>query len=1431
MKKFISFFLIFIFIFTLCADSASWAAPNKGLIAAKPNKNNKSKGSIPKIGLADKKFLRFQTHQFDPLSGEPPITDKLKIKKLPKDKKGYYIVQFKGPVRNPWKKKVKEKGGRLFSYIPNNAFIVKMAPGQRKKIAELEEVRWVGIYQPAYKVAPSLDKKIDTASEPIEITVQIFNDEDVSDIRKTLESLGGEILKTKNGKYHEIVRVKIASSEIDKIANITGVEWLEEYVRPQLCNVVSAGIMNVPNVWSPGGLTGAGQIAAVCDTGLDVGRNNPSMLDDFEGRIVSAYGLAIPGDWSDEHGHGTHVCGSVLGNGAMSGGLFRGMAYEAGLVIQGFKADALGNVTGLPADLYDLFEPAYNDGARIHSNSWGTAVYGAYDISSQQVDEFAWDHKDMCIHFVSGNSGADADADGVVDLDSLDSPGTAKNCITVGATEGYQLSGGYQYEWGEAWSMNFPVDPIFSDKLSNDPDGMAAFSSRGPTDDGRIKPDVVAPGTNIISCHSQESGAGTLWGAYDSYYSYSGGTSMSTPLVTGCSTLIRQFYTDLKGLSYVSAALIKATLINGALDISPGQYETDEFQEIPDPPRPNNVEGWGRVNLDYSLFPDAPRELDFIDETTGLETGEGHTYFYSVNNASVPLKVTLVYTDYPGTPFTSGQIVNDLDLTVTDPFDTIHYANGGSGLDHVNNVEGIDIEIPLVGTYKISIAGTNVPQGPQPYALVITGGDLFRFTVDVFRDPSYSENDKFFDEGDNVYMQVNMIQGGSPITGASVTATLKISGGTVVEDSINLADQGAGTYRNSWSSAGHTADVYLADIDITGPAGAGEACFHLYSGSGVSSYGMDYNYNGIENYILENKHLIAVYDNMDDTDKLLLYLEQKDTDVSYSFEDISDEYTAGRSEVTSSDRGMLFSAFSISQQGEGLSYANINMTAAPADMPDELLTYYDDITDNDIFSVDRGSWMAQQFDSADIDKDYVLTKVGMIVQKVELFDALGYTEPLIIEIRTDDSGLPGNTILTSETVPPEEVPVGLTWFDVELSSPIVLDQGGLYWLVLKNYDIEWLGWYVYGWWLSYAHSYPGKMAYSENQGSSWTDGSASYDMLFAVYGHEAKPDTSFQVDISMNSPDVDYLVYKLSGFDADLSGAIEDLFPVISGSLGPSVEDDKFHIGYGGDFAVDSLAPDVWTNYSGLTDPQKYIAVYDDSNSNDTVNDNIISWVYFPNANTLNFMDAGAWFEAGIEGIRLRYDTAGATTANEAEYLLVFSQGDYSIIDDWMPTIAAGSLPVPSFMGTPSALSVSVVPTGWPIGELIEGQFSQSGLFTVTNNGSVVETFTLSIDGPSFPSLWTAGLSPGNEIYTLKGLFGATGDNPAGLFSVDDYILIGTPSAATTTQFGDPSLSLNGTNVGLGAQRGLWFDFQAPTSTVHAGEEQSITVNVGAQEP
>jgi hypothetical protein len=111
-----------------------------------------------------------------------------------------------------------------------------------------------------------------------------------------------------------------------------------------------------------------------------------------------------------------------------------------------------------------------------------------------------------------------------------------------------------------------------------------------------------------------------------------------------------------------SAALIKATLLNGAFDMSPGQYGTGATQEIPDPPRPNKVEGWGRVDLETSLFPTAPKTLRYADINASLNTGESRIYNFDVTDLSVPLKATLVWSDYPGSTVAGGGLVNDLDL-------------------------------------------------------------------------------------------------------------------------------------------------------------------------------------------------------------------------------------------------------------------------------------------------------------------------------------------------------------------------------------------------------------------------------------------------------------------------------------------------------------------------------------------------------------------------------------------------------------------------------------------------------------------------------------------------------------------------------------------------------------------------------------------------
>ena len=173
------------------------------------------------------------------------------------------------------------------------------------------------------------------------------------------------------------------------------------------------------------------------------------------------------------------------------------------------------------------------------------------------------------------------------------------------------------------WPNDFPANPVRDDKSADDIAGLAAFSSRGPVLDGRIKPDVVAPGSWIASTKSSATGS-TGWGAIDSNYMYMGGTSMATPLTAGAAALIRQFYTDRESIT-PSAALIKATMVNGATDMYPGQYGTGGTQEIPTM-RPTNVAGWGRVNVQDAIFPTGSRTMTYVDQTTGLNTGNSDVY-------------------------------------------------------------------------------------------------------------------------------------------------------------------------------------------------------------------------------------------------------------------------------------------------------------------------------------------------------------------------------------------------------------------------------------------------------------------------------------------------------------------------------------------------------------------------------------------------------------------------------------------------------------------------------------------------------------------------------------------------------------------------------------------------------------------------------------
>src|SRR5262249_54755926 len=147
--------------------------------------------------------------------------------------------------------------------------------------------------------------------------------------------------------------------------------------------------------------------------------------------------------------------------------------------------------------------PYANDGARVHTNSWGsTRGDGRYDSQAFEIDDFVWRNRDLVVCFAAGNEAQDRNGDGIADPSSVTPPGTAKNCITVGACESNRSS--FADTYGQWWPDSFPANPIAGDAMANNPDGIVAFSGRGPTADRRFKPDVVAPGTFILSTRSRD---------------------------------------------------------------------------------------------------------------------------------------------------------------------------------------------------------------------------------------------------------------------------------------------------------------------------------------------------------------------------------------------------------------------------------------------------------------------------------------------------------------------------------------------------------------------------------------------------------------------------------------------------------------------------------------------------------------------------------------------------------------------------------------------------------------------------------------------------------------------------------------------------------------------------------------------------------------
>ncbi|HEX9341892.1 MAG TPA: PQQ-binding-like beta-propeller repeat protein [Thermoplasmata archaeon] len=741
------------------------------------------------------KYVTINNFQFDPLAQTPSIPASLRYDTVPRDQQFYYIVQFNGPVTPAMKSMLAATGVTILQYLAYNAFVVRADGPAIDRAAALPVVRWSGVFQPAYKLSPRLSDeyaliteramerdrsgdslnggatttlgaggmpaksvsssggaataasgfspKFDTsasgstmgpqtsfggaaapssgAGSRISLEVTAFETSRVPEIARAASVLGGTQITYSWGNSGG-VRVEVDKGALPLLARVPGVLYVDRFVQPYVFNdlarwVVQSG--DTDTFATPihdHGIHGTGQTVTLGDTGIDY--KHPDFWDPGNttpgpsARKLTDYYPACSDNCDDtDNGinHGTHTSGSVAGddgtwhvyNGDATGsngtaGPHDGQAFDAWIQMTDMSND--GNFVYFDS-ITNVWQRAVDRDSWIHSNSWGSVDFQAeYIQEAADTDNFIWNNQDFLVVFAAANAGQGG-------LRSMNLFGTAKNIITAGATvNGLGL------------------------------ENMADFSSRGPTQDGRIKPDITAPGVSVWSAQGLDPG-----GDGTQYWQLSG-TSMATPTIAGSMALVRQYYMDgwyptgapVPGDGFTpTAALIKATAINSAREMTgTGAYGFGESYY------PNDNQGFGRLTLDDALaFQGDARGLVLDDNRNGLNTGDVTNYSLAIGDASQSVEITLVWSDYPGTAGCNPCLVNDLDLTVHAPDGTLYAGNQYVGMnpgeskpnptrsDHRNNVESVLVITGVQeGVWTVTVTANDVPNGPQPYAIVMTGG-------------------------------------------------------------------------------------------------------------------------------------------------------------------------------------------------------------------------------------------------------------------------------------------------------------------------------------------------------------------------------------------------------------------------------------------------------------------------------------------------------------------------------------------------------------------------------------------------------------------------------------------------------------------------------------------------------------------------------------
>ena len=607
----------------------------------------------------------------------------------------HFLIQFTDLKE---KNKFSTSGINILDYVTGNTYIASSKVDDLQKLLSIPEARWTGPLTVDDKIAHALkvgDIGTWTKTKKDRVVLTIYFHRDVNPMvaEQLIDKLDGQRFAT----VSSIPSITAAFNleKINEIAQQDSVQYVDVTMPPlSEANDLAREAANVkPLNDVPYDLKGRNVRILIYDSG-----RVSSEHSDFRDRLT-------PGDTSPPGLHSTLVGGIVGGDGSMSekqGGQpnqWAGMAPEVQILSYGQPGGTV-ELYNMTSDLENDLLTAFNQDADLATMSLAHNVFdrardsniantvcqylGDYAEVASLIDRTVSNPSSPLIFFEAvGNERYNeiCKSYGVSSFPfrTISSPATAKNSIAVGA-------------------------------LTSD-NSIASMSSFGPTDDGRIKPDITASGCHDNTLGPKSTGTGNYL-----YWQEPCGTSYTTPVASGATALLIEEWKKIHGPETRPLPhTVKAILIHTATDLGRSG--------------PDYEYGWGALNAKSAIDLIIANLTKPMINTNRINEGDEPVPITFVSDGSDKVKATLVWDDPAATPIPEKTLINNLDLELVDPSRTTYFPlilnpdypqdYAISDTDTTNNVE-MTIGNAMTGTWTVVIKGTAISQDPQEFTLIVS---------------------------------------------------------------------------------------------------------------------------------------------------------------------------------------------------------------------------------------------------------------------------------------------------------------------------------------------------------------------------------------------------------------------------------------------------------------------------------------------------------------------------------------------------------------------------------------------------------------------------------------------------------------------------------------------------------------------------------------